>query len=123
VDCPPDAGGSIQDILAGTTLLITGYSSTAMEIALLHRPVLYFQFGRESFFTQDHSYRKGYFDYERDGFGPVLTTVDALCARATACMEGGCRMDAIHRERAEAFFRLPRPKQLPQGVRCPVRVS
>jgi CDP-glycerol glycerophosphotransferase (TagB/SpsB family) len=104
VDCPPDAGGSIQDILADTALLVTDYSSIAMEVALLHRPVLYFQFDRENFFTQDHSYSKGYFDYERDGFGPVLTTVEALCAQATACMEGGCRIDAVYRERAEFFF-------------------
>jgi CDP-glycerol glycerophosphotransferase (TagB/SpsB family) len=104
VDCPTDAGGSIQDILADTALLITDYSSIAMEVALLQRSVLYFQFDRETFFTQDHSYTKGYFDYERDGFGPVLTTMDALCARATACMEEGCRMDAVYRERAEAFF-------------------
>jgi CDP-glycerol glycerophosphotransferase (TagB/SpsB family) len=104
VDCPPDAGGSIQDILADTALLITDYSSVAMEIALLQRPILYFQFDRETFFTQDHSYTKGYFDYDRDGFGPVLTTIEALCARATSCMEEGCRMDAVYRERAEAFF-------------------
>jgi hypothetical protein len=104
VDCPPDAGGSIQDILADTALLITDYSSIAMEIALLRRPVLYFQFDRETFFTQDHSYSKGYFDYERDGFGPVLTTLEELCTQTAACMEGGCRMDAVYRERAEAFF-------------------
>jgi IS1 family transposase len=104
VDCPPDAGGSIQDILADTALLITDYSSIAMEVALLRRPMLYFQFDRETFFTQDHSYTKGYFDYERDGFGPVLTTAEALCARARACMEGGCRMEAVYREREEAFF-------------------
>jgi CDP-glycerol glycerophosphotransferase (TagB/SpsB family) len=101
---PPDTGGSIQDILADTTLLITDYSSIAMEVALLCRPVVYFQFDRETFFTQDHSYTKGYFDYERDAFGPVVTTVDALCAWAVACMESGCRMETVYRERAEAFF-------------------
>jgi hypothetical protein len=36
--------------------------------------------------------------------GPVLTTVEALCARATACMEEGCRMGAVYRERANSFF-------------------
>jgi CDP-glycerol glycerophosphotransferase (TagB/SpsB family) len=100
---PPDAGGSIQDILADTALLITDYSSIAMEVALLCRPVVYFQFDRETFFPQDHSYTTGYFDYERDGFGPVVTTVDALCAWAVACMENGCRMEAVYRERAVAF--------------------
>jgi hypothetical protein len=104
VDCPPDAGVSVQDILADTALLITDYSSIAMEIALLQRPILYFQFDRETFFTQDHSYSKGYFDYERDGFGPVLTTSEALCAQAVTLMQGGCRMGDLYRERAEAFF-------------------
>jgi CDP-glycerol glycerophosphotransferase (TagB/SpsB family) len=104
VTVQPDAGGSIRDILADTALLITDYSSIAMEIALLCRPIVYFQFDRETFFTQDHSYTKGYFDYERDGFGPVVTTPDAVCAQTVACMEDGCRMEAVYRERAEAFF-------------------
>jgi CDP-glycerol glycerophosphotransferase (TagB/SpsB family) len=104
VACPPDAGGSIQDILADTALLVTDYSSIAMEIALLRRPVLYFQFDRETFFTRDHGYAPGYFDYERDGFGPVAATTGDLCAAALACLEGGCNMDAAYRERAEKFF-------------------
>jgi CDP-glycerol glycerophosphotransferase (TagB/SpsB family) len=102
--CPPDAGGSLQDLLADTALLITDYSSVAMEIALLRRPMLYFQFDRATFFTRDHSYTRGYFDYERDGFGPVALTAEALGAKASLCLEAGCRMDETYRERAQAFF-------------------
>jgi CDP-glycerol glycerophosphotransferase (TagB/SpsB family) len=104
VFCPSDAGGSIQDILADTALLITDYSSIAMEVALLRRPVLYFQFDRETFFTLDHSYTKGYFDYERDGFGGIAPTVEEVCAQAAALTRGGCPMGDLYRERADAFF-------------------
>ncbi|MDR1946941.1 MAG: CDP-glycerol glycerophosphotransferase family protein [Desulfovibrio sp.] len=49
-------------------------------------------------------YFQGYFEYERDGFGAVVRTVEELCAKALACMEGGCRMDPVHRDRADTFF-------------------
>jgi CDP-glycerol glycerophosphotransferase (TagB/SpsB family) len=104
VVCLPDAGGSIQDILADTALLITDYSSIAMDFALLHRPILYFQFDADTFFTSDHSYTKGYFDYERDGFGEVAPTVETLLALAREYLASGCPMQAIYRRRADAFF-------------------
>ena len=104
VTVTPDAGGSIQDILADTGLLITDYSSIAMEAALIGRSVLYFQFDSDTFFTRDHAYTQGYFDYERDGFGDVVRTVDDLCAKAAALMRQGCRVDERYTSRADTFF-------------------
>jgi hypothetical protein len=101
---PADAGGSVQDILAETALLITDYSSIAMEAALIRRCVLYFQSDRETFFTRDHSLAHGYFDYDRDGFGDVVRTVDAVCAKAAALMREGCRMGDEYKRRADSFF-------------------
>jgi CDP-glycerol glycerophosphotransferase (TagB/SpsB family) len=100
-----DAGGSIQALLAETALFITDYSSTAMEVAYIRRPMLYFQFDRETFFA-GQSYTKGYFDYTRDGFGDIAVTVDELCVRALRLLENGPEMEAIYRERAETFFTL-----------------
>ena len=101
-----ESGGSLQDILADTALLITDYSSVAMETALLRRPVLYFQFDRERFFNSDHEQGRGrgYFDYERDGFGEVVTEERDLCDLAETYMEKRCRMKDVYRKRADAFF-------------------
>lgn len=102
----PENSGSLQDILADTALLITDYSSIAMETALLRRPVLYFQFDREAFFNRNHGQGRGrgYFDYERDGFGEVVTEERELLALATDHIRTGCRMKEMYQKRVDAFF-------------------
>jgi hypothetical protein len=40
--------------------------------------VFYLQFDKEEFYRGAHNWRRGYFDYERDGFGPVARTVCEL---------------------------------------------
>lgn len=96
----------IQDVLADTALLITDYSSIAMETALLRRPVLYYQFDRDAFFNDSHGHGrgKGYFDYLQDGFGEVVTDEEQLLRLATEHMRQGCRMKEEFMRRAAAFF-------------------
>lgn len=69
---------SIQKVLAGSEVLVTDYSSIAFDFALLRRPIFYYQFDRDFFYGGGHNWRKGYFDYERDGFGPVASTENEL---------------------------------------------
>ena len=49
--------------------MITDYSSVAFDFAYLNKPVIYYQFDLEDY--RKKQYREGYFDYEKDGFGPV----------------------------------------------------
>ena len=72
------ANSSIQQVLVSSAGFITDYTSVAFEIAFLRRQVFYYQFDRESFFSGDHNWRPGYFDYERDGFGPLALTEEEL---------------------------------------------
>lgn len=65
--------GSIQDVFRRTGILVTDYSSTAFELAYLQRAIVYFQFDRDEVFGGGHLTRPGYFDYDRDGFGPVCS--------------------------------------------------
>lgn len=71
-----------REIFAETDLLLTDYSSVAFDFAYLRKPIVYAQFDKEAFFSGEHSYTQGYFDYERDGFGEVTydleSTIDAL---------------------------------------------
>ncbi|HEB9312612.1 TPA: CDP-glycerol glycerophosphotransferase family protein, partial [Campylobacter coli] len=62
---------SMQELFCKSSLMITDYSSVAFEMAVLNKPVLYYQFDKDEFFRK-HSYVKGYFDYEKDGFGKVF---------------------------------------------------
>lgn len=87
-DLPPEvevrgyAEANVQDVLARGSVMISDYSSIAFEAAFLDMPLVYFQFDAATFFDGTHVGRRGYFDYDRDGFGPVAATaadvIDAL---------------------------------------------
>lgn len=53
------------------SIFVTDYSSTHFDVATELKPIIYYQFDKESFFKSH--YQKGYFDYENDGFGDVIT--------------------------------------------------
>lgn len=72
-----DKDESMQDLFIKAECMITDYSSVAFEMGFLEKPVFYFQFDQEEFFSRH--YQKGYFDFYKDGFGPVNETVDNLC--------------------------------------------
>jgi len=93
-----------RDIYAESDLVLTDYSSAIFDFVYLNRPVLYVQFDKERFFSGEHSYRKGYFDYERDGFGEVEYDLEGTVARLIEYMENGCQMKPEYRERADRFF-------------------
>jgi CDP-glycerol glycerophosphotransferase (TagB/SpsB family) len=50
-------------------------------------PVVYFQFDQEEY-IQHHTERPGYFEYPRDGFGPVTDTVEDTVAAITGGLAG-----------------------------------
>lgn len=68
---------SMQQFFADCEVLVTDYSSVAFEVAALDRKVVYFQFDHDTFFNGSHTYTKGYYSYESDGFGPVCKTLDS----------------------------------------------
>jgi hypothetical protein len=70
----------VQTVLARSAAFVTDYSSLAMEAAYLSRPIVYYQFDREAFYS-GRLYRLGEWNYERQGFGPVTETAgDAIAA-------------------------------------------
>lgn len=71
-------GKSIQKHFIEASVMITDYSSTAFEMAYMKKPCLYYQFDKETFFSGTQVYAEGYFDYEKDGFGPVCYDEDSL---------------------------------------------
>ena len=84
-------------------LLVTDYSSVVFDFALLKKPVLYAQFDRDTFY-HGHTYTPGYFDYERDGFGPVTATLEDTVSAIIEAIDADCKMPKRYRERVDAFF-------------------
>ena len=42
----------------------------------MEKPLLYYQFDLDDF--RQHQYAAGYFDYSRDGFGPVCSSLEEV---------------------------------------------
>ncbi|MDX2323974.1 CDP-glycerol glycerophosphotransferase family protein [Campylobacter hepaticus] len=61
---------SMQELFCESSLMITDYSSVAFEMGILEKPVIYYQFDQEDFFKK-HTMQKGYFNYEKKGFGNI----------------------------------------------------
>lgn len=85
------------------SLLITDYSSVAFDFAYLHKPVIYTQFDVDTFF-EGHTYDKGYFDYERDGLGPVCYDYEDTVREIIKTIESDCILDEKYNDRINKFF-------------------
>ena len=84
-------------------VLITDYSSVAFDFAYLGKPVIYSQFDKETFY-QGHLYNEGYFKYERDGFGPVITELDEIVDEIVDLIKNDCKNKEEYLKRREEFY-------------------
>lgn len=97
------AFGSIQELFLKASMMITDYSSVAFEMAYLFKPVCYYQFDEEDFFTKGH-YNKGYFDYRENGFGPVYNDEQSVIDYALINIAQDCKPGPEYIEKVNAFF-------------------
>ncbi len=99
------AGQDVQQMIADAALMVTDYSSMSYNAAYLDRPVVYFQFDAELVNGGAHVGRPGYFDYTRDGFGPVTRTVEETVGEVvTIADEQGLLPAADYQRRIDASF-------------------
>lgn len=96
--------GSIQDLFLDAAIMITDYSSVAFEMAYLERPILYYQFDEAFVFGGGHIYEQGYFDYRRDGFGPVCTNEAKLLQQLELALANRCKPCELYHQRMQDFF-------------------
>lgn len=95
--------GSMQNVFKSSDILITDFSSVAFDVAYMMKPIIYFHFDADTFFSE-HSYSKGYYDYDRDGFGPVVNTIDALNVEIDKIASNKYAVDDFYKERIDSFF-------------------
>ncbi|MGH3351035.1 MAG: bifunctional glycosyltransferase/CDP-glycerol:glycerophosphate glycerophosphotransferase [Nocardioides sp.] len=98
------ADDDIKSWIARATLAVTDYSSLAFDAAYVHTPSVYFQFDREEFFAGAHAYRKGYFSYPEDGFGPVVEDAEAAISEVIAAIESPKKFVEPFADRIEHVF-------------------
>ena len=92
----------VQTLLMRCSLLITDYSSVFFDVGYMEKPVIYYQFDVDDFLK--YHYQKGYFSYEKHGFGPVVHTEEALVNAIYECAGDDFRMKKEYKDRLDAFY-------------------
>ena len=93
-----------QNEFASSALLVTDYSSVFFDMAYLRRPVIYSQFDEKEFFA-GHTYEKGYFDYEKDGFGPVCRNYEETVKTIVNAIKNDCKIEKKYLDRIDKFYK------------------
>ena len=83
--------------------LVTDYSSAACDFAYLNKPVIYANFDFDHIFDV-HYYNKGYFDYDKHGFGPNCKDYDSFLDEIIKLIKSGCKLDKKYEKRMKNFF-------------------
>ncbi len=95
------AGGdlSYEKILRESSVMVTDYSGVQYDFAYMRKSLVYFH-PKE---LPPH-YNNGSIDYEKDGFGPITTTIDELVSKLCQLMKKDCKNEKKYIERANIFF-------------------
>ena len=97
-------GQDPQELFARARAFVTDFSSVAFNAAYLERPVVYYQFDADVVLGGGHVGRGGYYDYERDGFGPVATEAAAAVTATVETLAHGAAPAPAYQARIDATF-------------------
>lgn len=94
----------IQTLIHESEIFITDFSSLAFDFGYMSRLVIYYQYDEEEYF-KGH-YIKGYFDYRRDGFGPVCSSYNDVLNSLKDVLDGKHQIDPKYQNNKKIFFPL-----------------
>lgn len=92
----------VQALLMESKVLVSDYSSVQFDFAYMGKPILYYQFDKARF--EKNHYAKGYFSYERDGFGPCCYHAEDVISVLQELMSTECKQPEMYQNRATEFF-------------------
>ncbi len=95
---------NIQELMKSSAFMITDYSSVQADFAYMKKPLAYYHFDYDRY--SDEHYHKGYFDYEKDGFGPVFDSEDALMDYVETMAKSSFQNSEKYLKRHTDFFTL-----------------
>lgn len=97
------AGGTdLQALIRRCDVFMTDHSSVHFDAAYLGTPVIYARFDREEYETRHAA--PSWFDFERDGFGPVTYTLNDALDALEDVLRRGCEREAIYTARVADIF-------------------
>ncbi len=96
---------NFAEIFSKGALMISDYSSNSFEFAYLRKPIIYYQYDADVFFGE-HTYNKGYFDYETDGFGDVIKDEAEVVEKIKYYMQNGFVAEDEYLDKITTFFKF-----------------
>ena len=100
----PHGSSSIQALFQRASIMITDYSSVALEMGILNKGTIYYQFDFDEVFSGGHTYQNGYYNYENDGFGPICHKEEEVLNELEKSLKAECKVDSKYLKRMEDFF-------------------
>lgn len=95
---------NIRQLLIQSALMITDYSSVALDFAYMLKPVIYYQFDENRF--REAQYEKGYFDYKTCGLGEWADNEEDVIRMVEKSIQSNFVVDEIFQNSHRAFFPL-----------------
>ena len=96
----------VQTLLIESKLLVTDFSSVFFDFGYMEKPVIYYQFDRERYIKEHYDFTKGYFSYDNDGFGDVVTNIDGLVLALREAIKDELEINDKYKQRINDFFPL-----------------
>ncbi|MBO7445838.1 MAG: CDP-glycerol glycerophosphotransferase family protein [Bacteroidales bacterium] len=90
----------VQQLLKESALLITDYSSVFFDFTYMKKPVLFYQFDKDLFFSKHIG--SGYVD--ESAFGPVAQDVDSLLSSLETYLYNGMLLEPSYETTVDRFF-------------------
>ena len=96
--------GDIRTLLMESAVMITDYSSVAMDFAYTRRPIIFYQFDEKRF--REAQYAEGYFSYRTSGFGEVTETCKDTVSALKKIYEADLKLPESTMKAFEEFYPL-----------------
>lgn len=98
----PFDSSDFQQMIRQSKMFITDFSSLAFDFGYMELPVIYYQYDEEDYF-KGH-YIRGYFDYRRDGFGPVVSSFDSVLGNIKKYISTDFKVEDNYLRNKNIFF-------------------
>lgn len=95
---------NVQDLILRSKVCITDYSSVAFDAAYAGTPIVYYQFDQEDFYDGTHVFRKGNWDYSKNGLGPVCLSFQEIMQSLKQISDNGFNFASLYSERLQFTF-------------------
>ena len=83
--------------------MVTDYSSLFFDFGYIKTPIIFTHFDYDQY--RKFQYSQGYFDYFKDGFGPIFYDIKSTINGIISEIESECKMKKKYLKRIQKFFK------------------